>query len=69
MSAYYDLKRRFVERPKYDPDELVASEISGKRLEWAKVLTSRFTVIVAPANYGKTTELCHRAGKLNLTGF
>lgn len=68
MSAYYDLKRRFVERPKYDPDELVTSEISGKRLEWAKVLISRFAIIVAPANYGKTTELRHRAAQMRSGG-
>jgi hypothetical protein len=68
MPAYYDLKRRFVERPKYDPDELISSEISGRRLDWAKVLTSRFAVIVAPANYGKTTEMCQRAVHMRTSG-
>ena len=37
MPTYFDLKRRFIERTKYDPDELLASEISGKRLGWDKV--------------------------------
>lgn len=64
MSTYFDLKRRFVERPKYDPDELFASEVSGKRLGWDKVLEGRISVIVAPANCGKTTEMRERAAHL-----
>jgi hypothetical protein len=68
MPAYFDLKRRFVERPKYEPDELIASEISGMRLDWETVLSSRFAVIVAPANYGKTTELTQRAAQMRKNG-
>lgn len=64
MTNYFDLKRRFVERPQYDPDELLASEISGKRLEWDKVLEAPISVVVAPANYGKTTEMRERAAIL-----
>ena len=64
MLVYFDLKRRFVERLKYAPDELVAAEISGKRLEWTQVLDNRFAVIVAPANYGKSTEMLQRAAHL-----
>lgn len=64
MPKYFDLKRRFVERPQYDPDELLYSEISDSLLEWEKVLESRISVIVAPANFGKTTEMYERASAL-----
>jgi hypothetical protein len=61
---YFDLNRRFVEREEYDADELIASEVRGKRLDWSKVLNSRFCVVVAPANFGKTTEMEHRASQM-----
>ncbi len=61
---YLNLNRRFVERENYDPDELVASEIRGKRVDWSKVQESRFSVVVAPANFGKTIEMQHRAKQM-----
>lgn len=64
MSLFIDLNRRFVERPKYEPDELIATDITGKQLDWPQVLEARFAVVVAPANSGKTTEMRHRAGVL-----
>jgi hypothetical protein len=64
MSNYIDLNRRFVERKKYDHDELITSEVTGKRLEWPKVLAARVAVIVAPANFGKTTEMQQRAKQM-----
>ncbi|WP_202424094.1 hypothetical protein [Duganella lactea] len=61
---YIDLNRRFVERKTYDADELIASEIRGKRLDWPAVLERRICLVVAPANYGKTTEMKHRAAQM-----
>ncbi|SFM95118.1 hypothetical protein [Rugamonas rubra] len=61
---YFDLNRRFVERKEYDADELIASEVRGKRFDWSKVLEGRFCVVVAPANFGKTTEMEHRASTM-----
>jgi hypothetical protein len=61
---YLNLNRRFVERENYDPDELVASEVRGKRVDWSKVQESRFSMVVAPANFGKTTEMQHRAKQI-----
>lgn len=64
MAKYFDLKRRFIERPEYDSDELIHSAFSDKRLGWEKVLESRISIVVAPANYGKTTEMFERAALL-----
>ncbi|MGF6368012.1 hypothetical protein OKW40_000762 [Paraburkholderia sp. RAU6.4a] len=61
---YLNLNRRFVERESYRPEELVAYEIAGKPITWSKLQESRFTVIVAPANFGKTTEMQHRANEM-----
>lgn len=66
--AYYDLNRRFVERESYDQDELIAAELRGKLVGWAKVLANRSSVIVAAANFGKTTEMCHQAAQLRASG-
>ena len=54
---YYDLNRRFVERESYDQDELIAGQLRGKLVGWSKVLENRSSVIVAAANFGKTTEM------------
>lgn len=62
--AYVDLKRRFVERQKYEPDELVAAEVRGRQVPWAKVLEGRASIVVAPANFGKTTEMQAMAARL-----
>jgi hypothetical protein len=64
MPTYFDLDRRFVKRTKYEPDELVASEVIGKRMTWPQVLENRFVVVVAPANYGKTTEMLEQVRRL-----
>lgn len=66
--AYYDLNRRFVERESYDQDELIAAQLRGKVVGWAKVLENRCSVIVAAANFGKTTEMCHQAAQLREKG-
>lgn len=65
---YYDLNRRFVERESYDQNELVAAQLRGKQVEWAKVLENRSSVIVAAANFGKTTEMCQQAAQLRAHG-
>ncbi|MGM9514231.1 hypothetical protein ACS5PK_08260 [Roseateles sp. DB2] len=66
--AYYDLNRRFVERESYDQDELVAAQMRGKQVAWAKVLKNRSSVIVAAANFGKTTEMRQQAAQLRAHG-
>jgi hypothetical protein len=65
--SYFNLDRRFVERESYNADELIASEVLGKRIGWLKVLENRFCVVVAPANFGKTTEMQHRAAQMRET--
>ena len=66
--VYYDLKRRFVQRESYDQDELVAAQVRGKQVGWAKVLEHRSSVIVAAANFGKTTEMRQQAAQLRANG-
>ena len=66
--AYYDLNRRFVERESYDQDELIAAQLRGKQVAWAKVLENRSSVIVAAANFGKTTEMRQQAAQLCANG-
>lgn len=66
--AYYDLNRRFVERERYDQDELIAAQLRGKQVAWAKVLENRSSVIVAAANFGKTTEMRQQASQLRGNG-
>ena len=64
MPAYFDLDRRFVKRSKYEPHELAVSEITGPRVKWPQVLEHRFVLVVAPANYGKTTEMLEQVKRL-----
>jgi hypothetical protein len=59
--SYLDLGRKFVKRDKYDPDELIALVVRGKLQAWTAVLENPASIIVAPANFGKTTEMEHRA--------
>ncbi|PND40387.1 hypothetical protein C1O66_03155 [Paucibacter aquatile] len=66
--AYYDLRRRFVKRETYDHDELVTAQLRGKQVTWAKVLKNRSSVIVAAANFGKTTEMRQQAAQLRASG-
>lgn len=66
--TYYDLNRRFVERESYDQDELIAAQVRGKLVGWAKVLENRSSIIVAAANFGKTTEMRHQAAQLRANG-
>lgn len=65
---YFNLNRRYVERESYDQDELIAAQLRGKLVGWDKVLESRSSVIVAPANFGKTTEMRHQAAQLRANG-
>lgn len=58
---YLDLGRKFVKREKYDPDELIALEVRGKLQGWSAVLENPASIVVAPANFGKSTEMEHRA--------
>ncbi len=64
MRAYFDLDRRFVHRTKYEPHEIAVSQVTGKRLKWPQVLENRFVVVVAPANFGKTTEMLEQVRRM-----
>lgn len=66
--AYYDLNRRFVERESYDQGELIAARLRGKQVAWAEVLENHSSVIVAAANFGKTTEMRQQAAQLRANG-
>lgn len=66
--TYFNLNRRYIERENYDQDELIAAQLRGKLVGWDKVLESSSSVIVAPANFGKTTEMRHQAARLRADG-
>lgn len=68
MPIYLDLARRFVYRPKYEPHEIYISSFAEKRLKWPQVLESRFAVVIAPANHGKTTEMVEQVKRMRLAG-
>ena len=68
MPTYLDLARRFVHRPKYEPHEIYVSSVTDKRLKWPQVLENRFAVVIAPANYGKTTEMVEQVKRMRLAG-
>ena len=68
MTTYFDLDRRFVHRTKYEPHEIAVSEVAGKRVKWPQLLENRFVVVVAPANYGKTTEMLEHVNRLRQDG-
>ena len=58
MPDYLNLERRFSLLTKYTPEELVMAEALGRRrVPWNSVLKTRLSLIVARANFGKTTEL------------
>lgn len=58
MTDYLDLERRFGLLTKYSVEELLALDIMGRRhLGWEQLLTGRFSIITARANFGKTMEL------------
>ncbi len=68
MPTYLDLARRFVHRPKYEPHEIYVASVADKRLKWQQVLENRFAVVIAPANYGKTTEMVEQVKRMRLAG-
>jgi hypothetical protein len=69
MTDYLDLERRFGLLTKYSVEELLAVDIMGrKRLGWEELLSGRFSLVTARANFGKTTELRARAQRLRDEG-
>lgn len=68
MHTYLDLARRFVHRPKYESHEIYVSSVTDKRLKWPQVMENRFAVVIAPANYGKTTEMMEQVKRMRLAG-
>jgi hypothetical protein len=69
-AKYLDLGRQFavVGIDNYSPQELAMSAHTEKTVSWPEVLENRFSVIMAPANYGKTTELREQSKKLRAGG-
>jgi hypothetical protein len=58
MTDYLDLERRFGLLTKYSVEELLAVGVTGHRhLDWEQLLSGRFSLITARANFGKTMEL------------
>lgn len=69
MTNYLDLERRFGLLTKYSVEELLALDITGRRrLGWEQLLTGRFSIITARANFGKTMELRACAQRLRDEG-
>jgi hypothetical protein len=68
MDEYLDLSRRFGLLTNYTAEELFASELLGKGLNWDKVLEGRFSVIVGRANFGKTMEFQAKSTALRAQG-
>lgn len=68
MTAYFNLERRFIQRTNYEAHETAISELSGKRLAWLQMLENRFVVVVAPANFGKTTEMLEQVKRMRQDG-
>lgn len=58
MHTYLDLERRFGLLTKYSVEELLVIDVTGrKRLDWEQVLSGRYSLVTARANFGKTMEL------------
>ena len=68
MPEYLNLDRRFGLLTKYSTEELLASDVIGKRLTWDRVLEGRLSLITARANFGKTFELAACAKRLRHEG-
>jgi hypothetical protein len=66
--TYLDLNRQYVERENYQEEEMLSAQLLGKSVGWDKVLESRCCVIVAPANFGKTTEMLQRVAQMRSNG-
>lgn len=66
--GYFDLDRRFVEREDYNQSELVFARVGHKHVGWDAVLQQRSSLVVAPANFGKTTEMQQQAQRLRSAG-
>src|ERR1017187_8695997 len=66
--AYVELGRQFVARESYSAAEVPIATHTGKLLKWPQLLESHFSVVVAPANYGKSTELREQAALLRDSG-
>jgi hypothetical protein len=66
MSQYIDLGRRFFKYKEYAEHERLHAEMLGHHVPLKEVLAHRFVVVVAPANYGKTTEFIEAAACLRL---
>ncbi|MDR9837647.1 hypothetical protein [Herbaspirillum huttiense] len=66
--AYCELDRQFFEQPTFDSSDLNSLEYRGKRVGWAQLLDNFVSVIVAPANFGKTTEMSHKAAAMRSVG-
>lgn len=57
MHEYLNLDRRFGQLTKYSVDELLVSDVLGKRLTWDRILEGGLSLVTARANFGKSMEL------------
>lgn len=67
MITYCNLKRKFAELAEYDQEQILKSVVRKNLADWDAVLKNNASVIVAPANFGKTTEISHLAARLRDT--
>lgn len=63
---YLDLQRTFVERDTVETNE--QDVFAGSRVGWSEVLARRASVIRAPANFGKTTEMREQSCRMRQQG-
>ena len=69
MPAYLDLERRFGLLTRYSVEELLIIDAMGRqRKDWKQVLTGRYSLITARANFGKTMEFKACAKRLRKEG-
>lgn len=65
---YCELNRQFFEQSTHKTNELSSRDYKGKRVGWKALLENSVSVIVAPANFGKTTEMMQKAEGLRAEG-
>jgi hypothetical protein len=65
---YLDLQRKFVEHEPSAENGFRWADFGGKKVGWSVVLLRRASVVHAPANFGKTTEMEAQASRLRNEG-
>ncbi|MFG6430309.1 H-NS family nucleoid-associated regulatory protein [Pelomonas parva] len=68
MDGYLDLNRSFAAITEYSPQTLLGATRWGRHASWNTILQSRFSVVVARANFGKTMEFKAKSLSLRAEG-